>query len=56
LVCIFSTDDPYVSRKNIEFFDKKLNANIIKINKRGHIDKKNDYKIILDIFNKFFKK
>jgi predicted alpha/beta hydrolase family esterase len=54
LTCIFSNDDPYVTKINESFFRKNLNAKIKHIGNEKHIQKKSNYKFILDVFNKSF--
>jgi len=54
ILTIFSDDDPYVPLSDSELFKKNLNAKIIIIKNKGHIDElnKSEIKIILDFIEK----
>lgn len=53
-LAIFSTDDPYVPLSDSESFKKNLNAEVIIIKDRGHIEElnKNEIKMIIDFLKK----
>jgi hypothetical protein len=52
--CIFSNNDPYVTKDNEDIFLEKLDVQIFQIGDRGHIDNESDSEFILDAFNESF--